>query len=88
MKITLSLTEAQEAALTRSNASANPDEATRPTLEDFAAETASSKFDEHVAAWRGRDISGARSAIERHADKLTDADLAEIAAVAAKYDTL
>lgn len=75
MNISIELTPEQEAALTRSNASANPDESARPKLETFILDALNAKLNEHVAAWKSRDLS----AISTNLEKLNDADLAEVA---------
>lgn len=86
MKITIDLTPEREAALERSRVSANPDEATRPTLEDYGMNLANQTFDAHVAIWKDRDAGDAFSKVTRHKDKLTQEDLDAIAAIGQKYD--
>lgn len=86
MKLTIDLTPEREAALERSRVSANPDEATRPTLEDYGMSVANIAFDVHVAIWKERDSGDALSRVTRHKDKLTQADLDALVAVVSKYD--
>lgn len=86
MKLTLELTDVQEKALTRSNESANPDADTRPSLEAFVTDAVAGKLDEHVTAWRGRDLYEAKATLDKHMDKLTAEDLDAVRAIAAKYE--
>ena len=78
MTINLELTPEQEKAVTLSNASANPDGKT--ATEDFVITIVSEKLNEHVAAWRQRQVAELKSVIDAKAADLTDDDLAALKA--------
>ena len=90
MKISFETTVEQDAALTRSNASANP--ANPPTLEEFIVQNCNDKINEHVTAWRQRDYANLSARIERLPTADKDAIAAEIstreAAIVAVVDPI
>lgn len=86
MKAEIDISEEQFAALQRSHIAAFPDEATRPSLAEFITAGAQAKLNEHVQAWRQRDLDEALAAVRRKAAQITPADLYEVRQIAAKYD--
>lgn len=86
MDLKITLTEAQEDALRRSNEASNTDAETRPSLDVFTASVASDHFDAHVERWAGIDSRALKGKIANVADRLTPEDREAIAAIAAKYE--
>lgn len=75
--VKVTLTDEQEKAITRSLLSAFPDENNRPTFEQFVDAGAQDKANEHVLAWKQRDLDAVKS-------ELQPEDLAEVAAIIQK----
>jgi hypothetical protein len=80
MTITFELTGEQEKALTLSNESANPDEKSRPSVEEFTIAACNEKLNEHVRAWAERSVVDLTAAVQAAKDSLTVEDVAALKA--------
>jgi len=81
----IKISSEQEAALNRSNESANADPLTRPTLEQFVQSMFDEKMNEHVRAWSQRDSQLVAVKLATSITTMTKEDKDVVVAILDKY---
>jgi len=81
----IKITSKQEAALNRSNESANTDPTTRPALAEFVQSMFDEKMNDHVRAWEQRDNQIMAATLATNIATMTKEDKATVTAILDKY---